>query len=271
MAAERLPELRWVQADVARMDSEQLARVVDGHAWIVNAIGITKPLIKDDSWTDLERATRVNVLFPIELARVAERCGARVLQIATDCTFSGAKGPYAESAPHDALDVYGKTKSLGEVPHPSVHHLRCSIIGPETRNGRFLVHWLLSQPQGARVTGYANHLWNGLTTLQFGQLCEAIICRQLSLPHLQHIVPGDVVTKAELLQILADAYLRSDIQVNPAQVGKAADRSLATESSELNAEIWAAAGHRSAPTIATMVRAMATWDYRLPVLSVVAC
>ena len=65
--------------------------------------------------------------------------GARVLQIATDCVYSGAQGAYVETDLHDALDVYGKTKSLGECQEPNVYHLRCSIIGPEPKDFKFLI------------------------------------------------------------------------------------------------------------------------------------
>ena len=95
-----------------------------------HAIGVIKPYIRDDDAAAVERALRVNGLFPHILARAAERSGCRVLQIATDCVYAGTIGNYREAAPHDALDVYGKTKSLGEVNSAAVHHLRCSIIGP---------------------------------------------------------------------------------------------------------------------------------------------
>ena len=39
----------------------------------------------------------------------------KVIQIATDCVFDGLKGNYTEDDKHNAIDVYGKTKSLGEV------------------------------------------------------------------------------------------------------------------------------------------------------------
>ncbi|MGA3023281.1 MAG: sugar nucleotide-binding protein [Bryobacteraceae bacterium] len=256
------PGVHWELFDVERAGGDRLARLVEGHEWIVNAIGITKPLINDRRWTDLERAVKINAAFPIELARAAETCGARVLQIATDCAYSGARGPYRESSAHDALDVYGKTKSLGEVPHPSVHHLRCSIIGPEPGEGRFLLSWLLGQPRQARVKGYVNHFWNGVTTLQFAQLCAGVIRNDVRLPQLQHVVPGDAVSKAELLRIMAEAYGRDDIHVDPVRVDTVVDRTLATEDSGMNADIWAAAGHQSAPTIASMVAAMAMWNYR---------
>src|ERR1051326_3965083 len=217
-------KVHWEELNVERANSDQLRRLADRQQWIINAIGITKPLINERSWTDIERAVKVNVAFPFELARAAELSGARVLQIATDCTYSGTRGQYSESATHDPLDVYGKTKSLGEVRHPRVHHLRCSIIGPEPRDGRFLVSWLLAQPRNAQVKGYVNHLWNGVTTLQFAQICAAIIRENMMLPQLQHVVPRDAVSKAELLGIIARVYGRNDIEIGSVETDTALDR-----------------------------------------------
>src|SRR5436190_133310 len=79
--------------------------------------------------SEVERAVDVNARLPHLLGELARGADARILQIATDCVYSGSRGEYVESDPHDALDVYGKTKSLGESFQETVHHLRCSIIG----------------------------------------------------------------------------------------------------------------------------------------------
>ena len=77
--------------------------------WIINAIGIIKPYIHDDQPDDIERAITGNSCYPHWLARSFEK--SRILQIATDCVYSGSKGNYIEGDKHDAIDVYGKTKS----------------------------------------------------------------------------------------------------------------------------------------------------------------
>src|SRR5439155_15953271 len=108
----RLPRAAW---RVFRFDGDPPSPdLLDGHAWIVNAIGITKPLIRDDQPAEIERAIEVNARLPHLIGHRVRRSGARVLQIATDCVYSGRQGGYVESDAHDALDVYGKTKSLGE-------------------------------------------------------------------------------------------------------------------------------------------------------------
>ena len=92
--------------------------------------------------------------------------------MATDCVFSGQTGAYSESSAHDALDVYGKTKSLGEVPSPAVMNLRVSVIG---KGSQGLYHWVASQPHGAVINGYLDHQWNGITSVEYGRIIAGII------------------------------------------------------------------------------------------------
>src|SRR5215472_2372601 len=126
---DHIANVNWLPFDAKAPDLDGALAQFGRFDWIVNAIGITKPLIQDDNPEQLERAVRTNVLLPHAIARVAAENGARVLQIATDCVYSGLAGGYGENAAHDALDVYGKTKSLGECFGANVAHLRCSIIG----------------------------------------------------------------------------------------------------------------------------------------------
>ena len=92
--------------------------------WIINCIGIIKPYINEKDSSSIRNAIKINSEFPILLSNAAEKIGAKVIQIATDCVYSGANGSYIESDLHDATDTYGKTKSLGEVPALNVMHLR---------------------------------------------------------------------------------------------------------------------------------------------------
>lgn len=245
--------------DAGTATAADLEALVGGGGWIVNCIGVIKPYIKDDNAGQVERAIRVNSLFPHLLADAVAGTGTRVLQIATDCVYSGSKGAYAEADPHDALDVYGKSKSLGEVHAHGVHHLRCSIIGPEPKGHVSLLDWFRGQPRGASVNGFTNHNWNGVTTLHFGKVCHGIITSSLALPHLVHVVPTASITKSDLLVEFAKRYGREDITVKPVAAGTVIDRTLSTSQPELNAAVWAAAGHPTPPTVAEMVAEMAEY------------
>lgn len=268
-AARAVVERRWPGTVVRRLDArhgsdQELVDLLAGVSWVVNGIGVIKPYIRDDHAADVERAIEVNALFPHRLARAAERTDARVLQIATDCVYSGQRGRYVEADEHDARDVYGKSKSLGEVRSPAVNHLRCSIIGPELKGHVSLLDWFARQPRSGTVCGFVNHRWNGVTTLHFGRLCVAAIRSGLALPHSVHVVPSDVVTKAELLGHLATSYRRDDLSIEPVDAALAVDRTLETTLPDVNRALWDAAGYKTPPTIATMVQELSEAETEWP-------
>jgi len=152
-----LPAVTLHSIDVLGGPGDDWPSLLPGCSWVINAVGVIKQLIREGVPGDVERAILVNALFPHRLARLTARSETQVLQIATDCVFVGREGRYVESSPHDALDAYGKTKSLGEVLAPHVHHLRCSIIGPDSRKAVSLMEWFLHQPRDAVVKGFTNH------------------------------------------------------------------------------------------------------------------
>jgi dTDP-4-dehydrorhamnose reductase len=254
--------VEWRVLDAQTAGEEAIAAAISGAAWVVNCIGIIKPYIHDDNAMEVERALRVNALFPHLLGKVAAAARARVIQIATDCVYSGVKGRSTEATPHDPLDVYGKTKSLGEAHFPGMHYLRCSIIGPEPKAFVSLLEWFLGRPRGAQINGYANHHWNGVTTLHFARLCQGIISRDVQLPRMQHVVPSGLVTKAEMLSMFADAYDRHDIRITPTQASTVIDRTLATDAPQVNADLWRAAGYEVPPTVPQMIEEMSAFGCR---------
>jgi dTDP-4-dehydrorhamnose reductase len=247
-------------SSVGRLDAES-GDAIDlyGVDWVVNCIGVIKPYIHDDNRDEVIRAIQVNALFPVRLAAAAERSGTRVIQIATDCVYSGRDGNYDERAAHDATDVYGKTKSMGEVHSPKVIHLRCSIIGPEVKGFVSLLAWFLKQDANATLNGYRNHRWNGVTTLHFAKICAGIIRGAPALAHVQHVIPSGDVTKAELLRSFAREYDRNSVTIKDVDAPTVIDRRLRTTNPELNASLWSAAGHSEPPTVEAMVHELALY------------
>jgi dTDP-4-dehydrorhamnose reductase len=249
--------LEWVRFDAELDDPRSLCA---GQDWVVNAIGIIKPLINEQVPQEVRRAIVVNSLFPFRLAAAATMGNTRVIQIATDCVFSGRVGSYHEDAPHDALDVYGKTKSLGEVAASNFLNLRCSIVGPELRGHRSLLDWLLSRPLGSKVQGFVNHRWNGVTTLQFARIVLGLIRSKSMLTGTQHVVPSDAVTKAELLRLFATAFSRPDLVIEDVEAREAIDRTLSTSRPETNDEVWQASGLPRPLSVGAMVAELSRWQ-----------
>ena len=259
---ERVPEADWVIFDAEAKDAEKALKNIEGNDWVINAIGLIRSNIHENNAHEVETAIRLNALFPYLLARKTNSAGAKVLQIATDCAFSGRKGGYTESDLFDPVDVYGKTKSLGEVCAADFFNLRTSIVGPVLSGHAGLLGWFLNQNKNARVDGYINHRWNGVTTLQFSKVCHGIINKKIKLSHVQHLVPSGETTKYNLLQTFSKHYQREDISVRPLKTPVALDSTLKTDKIALNLALWAAAGYGKPPTIAEMVAELANFNYR---------
>jgi dTDP-4-dehydrorhamnose reductase len=238
------------ELDAQTATFEDIRKTVAGYDYIINCIGIIKPYIHDDNSTEVERAIRVNALFPHRLAQ----CGIKTIQIATDCVFDGVKGHYTETDKHNALDVYGKTKSLGEVKSEHFLNLRCSIIGLEKDHKKSLLEWFLNQPKHTEVNGFKNHIWNGISTIAFAKICRGIIENDFWLHGMQHIVPNSSINKADMLKIFSDAFNRNDIAIKEIDAKDAIDRTISTINDRENKMLWKMAGYGRIPDIEELIK-----------------
>ena len=226
--------------------------------WVVNAVGILARRIDQDDPASVASAIEVNAVFPNRLAAATAK-SQRVINFSTDGLFSGRRGPYDERAFRDEDGVYARSKALGEPRARHVTNLRCSIIGLEPPPGASLLGWALAQPAGHAITGYDNHLWNGLTTLHLARICSAVVHGMVpDLPTILHLVPADAVSKAELLSQALVSFGRSDVVVQTEPAAVAVDRRLCTVYPAVNEHLWAAAGYPEPPRIADMVSELAT-------------
>ena len=221
--------------------------------YVINCIGVIKTEIDERSGASKQNAIDVNAVFPRKLAAEAETRSIRVIQIATDCAFSGKTGKYSETSPHDAVDHYGITKSLGEVESDSMMHLRVSIIGPEMRGHKSLYDWVALQPRNSQITGYVNHRWNGIPAKHFGRLARGVIEAGTFSAGVHHVIPNDEVTKCELVRLIALHADRVDIEITSGLARDEIDRTLVTNNPDFNSRLWANAGYPTPPTIAALI------------------
>lgn len=221
--------------------------------FVINCVGVIKPYIDDNSASSRKNALLINGLFPYVLEELASERGFKIIQIATDCVFSGINGRYIETDLHDAVDVYGKSKSMGEVPSANMMNLRASIIGPEVGRSTSLFEWVRNQPQNARIQGYTDHHWNGVTAASFAKVCKGIVENQGFVSGVQHLIPGDTVTKSQLVNRIARKTNRHDIEIVDSPSGTETDRTLATANSAQNLKLWTNAGYKTIPNIFDLV------------------
>ena len=242
--------------DVQHAGVNEIKNAVKDSDYIINCVGIIKPYIHDDNKAEVERAIEVNALFPHKLSK----CGIKTIQIATDCVYDGVKGNYIETDKHNALDVYGKTKSLGEVSSENFLNLRCSIIGPEKKSKKSLLEWFLNQPANAEVNGFKNHQWNGITTFAFAKICKGIIENELWFHGLQHIIPLNALNKSDMLKVFAEVFSRKDIKINEINADESINRTISTLNTQKNKQLWEAAGYGQIPSLEKLINEIKDYE-----------
>lgn len=230
----------------------------EGFDYFVNCIGLISHNIDESDPSKVLEAKRINSQFPELLEKFAAKSQAKVIQIATDCVFSGSMGGYLETDSHDATDVYGKTKSAGEIRSKSVMNIRSSIVGRELKGKKSLLEWVYGQPESTTVPGFNDRLWNGVTTTAFARVVAGIILTGSFRPGVWHLVPSGRVTKAELVELIALALGRDDLQVLRVDSGIYKDLTLSTKYPEFNATLWKNAGYAAVPTIGKLINEIAS-------------
>ncbi len=177
---------------------------------VVNCVGIVKqaPAAKDSLVS-----IAVNSLFPHRLADLCAAVGSRLIQISTDCVFTGRQGNYREDHTPDADDLYGRSKLLGEVEGPNRLTLRTSIIGRELAASWGLVEWFLSHQDNKSVLGFRRAIFSGLTTLALSETLVELVARDVRLEGVWHVASAPI-SKFDLLRMLKDAY-GLDVEITP--------------------------------------------------------
>jgi dTDP-4-dehydrorhamnose reductase len=191
-----------------------------GSAWVVNALGRIKQKTEDP--TELYLA---NSVFPLHL-RTRMRPEQRLIHASSDCVFSGRRGHYSIADEHDAEDVYGLSKALGEaVANPGrCWVIRTSVIGPELGKSWGLMGWFLRQ--SGEVNGYTNHLWNGITTLEWAAIAWELMNGHFSAEEpLIQAGTWPALSKCEVLRLIGKAWGHA-VKVRLAEAKEAVDRTL---------------------------------------------
>jgi dTDP-4-dehydrorhamnose reductase len=167
---------------------------------VINCIGLVKQL---GAAQDPLQAVPINALLPHQLARICAITGSRLVHIGTDCVFSGLAGSYREGDLPDPVDLYGRTKLVGEPDASHVVTLRSSLVGPELGTRHGLLSWFLNAP--GPVKGYARAVFSGLPTVEVAQVIEQHILPNPSLSGIYHLA-SEPIDKHAFLGLVAREY-----------------------------------------------------------------
>lgn len=175
--------------------------------YVINAVGIIKQL--PESKNDL-LALDINSIFPQNLADLAEKHSFKLINISTDCVFSGKKGNYSEADFVDAEDLYGKSKFLGEVRGKNCLTIRTSIIGREIFTNHSLLEWFLNV-RDQTVKGFTRAIFSGFPTEVLSEIIKMILQNYSQLEGLYH-VSSEPINKYDLLCLIKDKFkLKTEI------------------------------------------------------------
>ena len=124
----------------------------------------------------------------------------KLIHLSTDCVFSGEKGNYYEKDPKDSKDLYGLTKSLGEVIDSNCAlTLRGSMIGRELENKTELLEWFLLQKNN-KIKGFSEVVYSGITTVKMAEIILIILKKFPKLSGLYNI-SSKPISKFDLLNL----------------------------------------------------------------------
>lgn len=190
-------------------DEDALARVMARTMpdVVVNAIGIVKQ--RSEARAAIP-SIEINALLPHRLLDLCQAQGARLIHMSTDCVFSGRTGGYRETDVPDPVDLYGRSKLLGEVDQAPGLTLRTSIIGLELSRFTGLVEWFLAQR--GMIRGFRRAIYTGVTTRELARVIEHVLVNH---PRLHGVwqVASAPISKYDLLVRLAGILGRSDIEI----------------------------------------------------------
>lgn len=177
---------------------------------VVNCIGIVK---QRDEAKQAIPSIQINALFPHQLADLCHTQDARLVEISTDCVFSGLRGKYTEADVPDPVDLYGRTKLLGELNRPNCLTLRTSIIGWQLNTFSSLLSWFALQ-RGQRIKGYQQAIYSGFSTRVLAGLISDLVETRPDLTGLYQVA-SEPISKYDLLVSLRDKLGWDDIEIEP--------------------------------------------------------
>ncbi len=231
--AQALPGRLIGGIDAAQIETVSAAMAEVKPDAMINCVAIVKQ--RDEAKMAVPSIT-INALLPHRLAEMCASAGVRLFHISTDCVFSGRKGGYAEEDVPDPVDLYGRSKLLGEVDRPGCLTLRTSIIGWELKGGLGLLEWFAGQ-RGRTIKGFRNAVFAGFATATLVDLIGDLMESRPDLSGLYQAASAPI-NKCDLLARMREKLGWEDIRIEPEESFHC-DRSLSGARFELAAG-WAA-------------------------------
>ncbi len=208
---------------------------------VINCIGILNNLAE----TRKDKAAFLNGYLPHYISYITKDLPTKVIQLSTDCVFSGRTGNYNEGSFKDGETFYDRSKALGELINHKDLTFRNSIIGPDIDvNGVGLFNWFMKQQR--EINGY-KAIWTGVTTLTLAKAIER--ATEENLVGLYHLVNNEFISKYELLHLFNKYFRNGELIINKSD-DVIVDKSLINTRTDFDFMV---------PSYAEMIKEMKEW------------
>jgi dTDP-4-dehydrorhamnose reductase len=202
---------------------------------VINCVGLVKQKMDNRSYLE---SIEINALLPHKLFSLCQKYDSKLIQISTDCVFTCEEGIKRQDDIPNAVDLYGRTKLLGEVDYGTALTIRTSIVGRQLSGQESFFEWVLSQA-GKSANGYANALYTGLTTFALSTVISEVLSDHFSLSGLWQVA-SEPISKFEIMKKLnSELGLEIDIHEEVAfYCDRRLDGSRFIKETEINIPTW---------------------------------
>jgi dTDP-4-dehydrorhamnose reductase len=212
---------------------------------VINCVG----LLNQNAESHKHQAVFLNSYLPHYLSHITDDTNTKIIQMSTDCVFSGETGNYCENSFTDGATFYDRSKALGEINDKKNLTFRNSIIGPDiNESGIGLFNWFMKQTD--TINGYKGAIWTGVTTLTLAKAME--YASKEGLNGLYNLVNNSSISKFDLCGLFNKYFKDNQIIINPSNQVILNKSLVNTRASEFSFVV---------PTYDQMVLEMKEWVY----------
>ncbi len=186
---------------------------------------------------NVKLATKLHIETTEVMANYLDSNGGRLIYISTDSVFDGEKqGAYSESDLVSPLNVYAKTKIMGEKSVQSMNNglvLRTSIIGWTQEGKTSFAEWVLNRlDYNAPLNLFYDVYFSPLTVYDLSLIIEKIIEKPIL--GLYHCASRDNISKYDFGKKMAEIFQLSDSNITRFSVDSMGFRAVRPKNMALN-------------------------------------
>ena len=142
------------------------------------------------------------------LAELSDKYNKRIIHISTDSIFDGIQGNYSENDIPNPINIYGKSKEIGEKYLRNIHKnyviIRTNFYGIHNE-GKFLFNWIKNSLESKKqITGFDDVIFSPVEIGNLSEIIEEFIMNDFI--GTVNVSSNDVVTKYDFAIKIAKCF-----------------------------------------------------------------